>query len=381
MLGLDAARPQTVNALWWRIPAWAAIIGASVAAAHGVVPRVATGALMVVGVVAFQFIRADAAPVRIASLLITTITGLAACVTAPDGIAEVLVVVAAGRATNAFDAMALRWFVVLDTVAFAATVGYISHSVAGLLAGTGIPLLVQRSIEHRDLIRERDRAQALLAEAQSARESEAQAAALRERGRIAREMHDVLAHSLAGLSMHLQGARAVAAREQVPASVLEPLDKAAQLAREGLTEARAAVGALRDPVGIGLDALPTLIARHPGQARLTTTGEGTVSAEVGHAVYRAVQEALTNAARYAPGSPVVVTLEWRGAVLAVSVDDSGPGPGRVPVAGQGSGLGLTGMAERITQVDGTLHAGPEPSGGWRIAIEVPAVSEPAAVTP
>jgi signal transduction histidine kinase len=241
-------------------------------------------------------------------------------------------------------------------------------------------LLVQRELEHQELVRERDRAQALLAEAQNAREAEAQTAALRERGRIAREMHDVLAHSLAGLSLQLQAVRAVATRERVSEAVLEPLDKAAALAREGVAEARAAVSALRDPTGLGLDALPALVERHPGTATLSVHGEpAQVSAEAGHAVYRAVQEALTNAVRYSPGSPVTIELEWQTDALAVVVADSGASPGRTAVTGQGSGLGLAGMGERIRQVGGTMQAGPREGGGWQVRLSVPASSSAAAV--
>jgi signal transduction histidine kinase len=262
----------------------------------------------------------------------------------------------------------------VDAVAFGATIAYISGSPAGALAGLGIPLLVQRELEHQELIRERDRAQALLAEAQHAREAEAQTAALRERGRIAREMHDVLAHSLAGLSLQLQAVRAIASREHVSAAVLDPLDKAAALARDGLAEARAAVSTLRDPTGLGVDAIPALVDRHPGSATLTVQGSpGQIPAETGHAVYRAVQEALTNAARYAPGSPVTVDLSWRADELEVVVCDDGPAPGRTALTGQGSGLGLAGMSERIRQVGGALQAGPR-EGGWQVRLTVPATA-------
>lgn len=367
-----ARRLPAPNPLWWRIPVWAAITVACVLAAHGVGLRVATGVLMGTAAVALRFTRHADVRVRRATVLITTATGLAACFTAPAGIAEIPVVVAAARAPLAAGGPVLRWFVVLDTIAFGATVGLISRSIPGVLAGTAIPVLVQRAVEHRDLVRERDRAQALLTEVQAGRDAETQAAALRERGRIARELHDVLAHSLAGLSVQLQALRAVAARERVGAAVLDPLDQAATLAREGLAEARAAVGALRDPVGLGLDELPALIGRHPGEAALAAEGPaGAVSPDSGHAIYRAVQESLTNAARYAPGSPVTVTLRWSADALAVTVADSGPAPGRDAVAGQGTGLGLAGMTERVHQVGGTLRAGPRAGAGWQVDVSVP----------
>jgi signal transduction histidine kinase len=230
-----------------------------------------------------------------------------------------------------------------------------------------------RAGEQQALIAERDRAQALLAEVQAGREAEAEAAALQERGRIAREMHDVLAHTLAGLSLQLQAVRAVAAREGVPPEVLDPLDKAATLAQDGLAEARSAVGALRDPVGLGMDALPALVERHPGAATLEAVGRPSgLAPEAGHAVYRAVQEALTNAARYAPGSPVTVRLSWAPDGLTAQVADSGAAVGRNAPAAQGSGLGLAGMDERVRAVGGTVRAGPRDGGGWQVVVHVPA---------
>jgi signal transduction histidine kinase len=371
-------RRAPYSPLWWRVPAWAGITLATVLGTHSVTSRIVAGVLVGVASVAFQLVQHPSVRVRRAVVLLATVLGLAGCFASHGGLAEVPVLLAAGRAPDAFDEINLRWFAILDTVAFGATVAYISQSFAGALAGVGIPLVLQRAIEHRDLVRERDRAQALLAEVQAGREAETQAAALRERGRIAREMHDVLAHSLAGLSVQLQAVRALATRAGVTATVVGPLDKAAELARSGLVEARAAVGALRDPIGLGVDALPALVERHPGEATLTVDGPvATVSAEAGHAIYRAVQESLTNAARYAPGSPVTVSLRWRGDTLEVVVADSGPAPDREAVAGQGTGLGLAGMDERIQLVGGTLHAGPRPGGGWQIDIVLPAAESPA----
>jgi signal transduction histidine kinase len=362
----------TPRTLWWRTPVWAALTVVTVLAAPSVTSRVITGVALGGAALALQFLRHPDVTVRRVVVLVATVGGLVACFSSHDGVAELAVVVAATRLPEVADGAWLHWLTALDAVAFGGTVAFISRSYAGLLAGIGIPLLVQRALEHRNLIREHDRAQALLAEVQAGREAETQAAALRERGRIAREMHDVLAHSLAGLSVQLQAVRAVAAREGVGESVLGPLDKAAALAQDGLAEARAAVGALRDPVGLGLAELPDLVARHPGQVRLRVDGTpGEVPPETGHAVYRAVQEALTNAARYAPGSEVEVMQRWTPDTLEVTVEDAGAAPGRAAVAAQGTGLGLAGMGERIRAVGGTLEAGPRPAGGWRIAVRVP----------
>jgi signal transduction histidine kinase len=118
--------------------------------------------------------------------------------------------------------------------------------------------------------------------------------------------------------------------------------------------------------------IPALVARQPGSVALETVGAPVpIAAEPGHAVYRAVQEALTNAARYAPGADVVVTITFATDRLCVTVEDSGPPPGRAALASQGTGLGLAGMDERIRGVGGSLTAGPRPVGGWSVRVEVP----------
>jgi signal transduction histidine kinase len=362
--------------LWWRLPAWTAIVVQTVLSTHPTSHRVAAAVLMVIAAGLLQFIGRPSS-LRVLALMVITVSaaGLAASLVAPDGLAEIAVFIVISRFPYSFDHPAGRAFVVADTIAVAVVIGWISHSVAGALAGVAVPLLMQRAAEHRELIAERDRAQALLTEVQAGRDAEAQAAALRERGRIARDMHDVLAHSLAGLSLQLQAVRAVATREGVRAAVLEPLDKAAALARDGLAEAREAVGTLRDPIGLGLDAVPALLERSPGSVTLSTTGDADeITPEAGHALYRVVQESLTNSARYAPGSPVRVELAWQEGRLLVRIDDDGPAPGRSAITGQGSGFGLTGMQERLSRVAGTLTAGPRPDGGWRVEACVPVVA-------
>ncbi len=357
----------------WQVPAWIAVIVVTVLAAHGVQARIWTGVAMTIAAAAVQFTD-DTRSVRttMITIVVATVAGLSAVLIGPSGLGELPAFLAASRIAVPIDRGWGRVFVVVDTIAVGAVVGYVAHSLVGVLAGLGVPVLAQRAVERRELIASRDEAQALLVEVQAGREAEAQAAALQERGRIARDLHDVLAHSLAGLSVQLQATRAIAARENVDATVLEPLDKAAALARDGLTEARAVVTALRDPVGLGLDEIAALVERHPGEVTLQVTGTAhPVAPPAGHAVYRAVQEALTNAARYAPGAAVTVTLAYTDGGLHVCVADLGLPPGRNPVAAQGSGLGLAGMDERIRAVGGTLTAGPRAEGGWLVELRIP----------
>jgi signal transduction histidine kinase len=360
---------------WLRYVIWAAIIAATVGGTHSVPLKIASGILMVLAVAGLQLIdHLDGSAGRGWLVVAVCAAGVAATLLVPNGVGEVPAFIAVTRFPYGFDSRAGQAFTIVATVAVGGAVAWISSSYAGALAGLGVPMLVQRASDQRALVAERDRAQALLAELQAGREAETQAAALRERGRIARDMHDVLAHSLAGLSLQLQAARAVAAGH---GDVLGPLDRAAELARDGLAEARAAVSALRDPVGLGLADVPTLVSRYPGAATLAVTGDaGTVAPEAGHAVYRAVQEALTNAARYAPGARVEVTLAWTAAALRVTVADTGRPRDREPVPSLGTGLGLAGMDERIRAAGGTLQAGPRPGGGWQVVVQVPVEDEP-----
>lgn len=363
-----------LGTILYRGSAWTAVTMVTAFAAHGVTRQVCAGVLTAIACTLTQ-LTADRWSDRVAFAAITggTILGLIAVVLAPSGLAEVPVYFLASRFRWPVTTGWGRWYVAADAIAVGVVIAGISGSYVALLSGLGVPLLAQRATERRQLIASRDEARALLVEVQAGREAEAEAAALHERGRIAGELHDVLAHSLAGLSVQLQATRAVAAREQVGPTVLEPLDKAAVLARDGLAEARSVVSTLRDPVGLDLAAVPALVARQPGEVTLTVVGTARpVEPRVGHAIYRAVQEALTNAARYAPGAAVTVTIEYLADTVRVAVVDSGLPRGRAAVPSQGTGLGLVGMDERVRSVGGTVTAGPQADGGWAVRMEISA---------
>jgi signal transduction histidine kinase len=248
-----------------------------------------------------------------------------------------------------------------------------------LLAGAGAWALADRAVEHAAFEAERDRALALLAEVEASRQAQREAAAAEERNRIAGEMHDVLAHSLAGLSVQLQAIRAVAAAEGAPGSITGPIDRAAELAREGVKEARAAVGALRGPRLRGVEDLEGLVKGFPGEVSLQVSGQpGRLDAVAGHAVYRAVQEAMTNAARYATGTGIDVQVTWRPGRLGVRIRDYGLPADHQPSGVKGSGTGIKSMAGRVEAVGGRLAAGPMPDGpGWLVEIIIPVTEGPA----
>lgn len=381
------AQWPTLIPRWWLVIAWVAMGVAALWPAQarwgldrtGV--RVLAGVVWVVAAIAVHVAMNSALvrghwsqTVRAWNVVLAMVAGLLSVLITPSGLGEVPVYVAAVQIPFVFQQRTARWVTVGGTVAASLTVGYASHSVAGLMAGIGVPFLAQRSVDRKALIEQRDRAEAMVVEVEAGRQAEAQAAALRERAHIAREMHDVLAHSLAGLSLQLQAARALAHQAQRPGGdtrLLDAIDHAADLARDGLEEARTAVGTLQTPALHGVDDLAELLRSHPGDIDLTVTGApGALAPEAGHAVYRAVQESLTNAARYAPGSPVQVCLDWSVARLTVRVIDRGVAPGHTPLVGQGTGLGLAGMRERLRAVGGSVQAGPS-GAGWQVAVSVP----------
>ncbi len=359
----------------------------TVVAAPAGVLRLITGVVLLVALVAFVLMTRGPGWVRQAAFLVCAAGSIASIYLSHNGIGEAPVLLCSLYAREIFPGDPGRWVTGVLGVAFGVAVAWVSRTPVGLFAGVAVPFLAVRRVEQAELKQERDRAVLLLAELEKARDAQAQAAALAERGRIAREMHDVLAHSLAGLSLQLQAVRAVASRENVGPAVTEPLDKAAELARTGVEEAKAVVGALRETPGgsttpdlLGVFELAGLVERFPGSARLRVSGEpGALDPAVGHAIYRAVQESLTNSARYAPGSPVIVDLQWETDQLRVLITDSGPAMGIV-ATGQGSGQGLRGMRERLAAVGGAMTSRPDTTG-WRTEITVPTAGTVGEVSP
>ncbi|SBT46578.1 sensor histidine kinase [Micromonospora narathiwatensis] len=216
-------------------------------------------------------------------------------------------------------------------------------------------------------------AQALLAEEAAARAAREQAAVLAERGRLARELHDVLAHTLSGLAVQLEGARLLAEKTGAGALLVTQIRTAQRLARDGMVSAKGAVATLRGDALPGIDHLPDLVT----QARLATgtaahlvvSGEPrALPPESGLAVYRTVQEALTNTAKHAgPDAGVTVTLTWAPDDVTVEIVDTGGAPATDLPPG---GFGLTGLAERAELAGGHLDAGPTVDG-WRVHLVMP----------
>jgi signal transduction histidine kinase len=215
----------------------------------------------------------------------------------------------------------------------------------------------------------RGSAQRLLAQERAARAAEAESAALAERARIAREIHDVLAHSLSAQLVHLEAARLLIERGADREQILERVVAARGMARDGLAETRQALSALRGELTPLEEFLSELVGTNDG-AEITISGEcRPLPAEASQAVRRVAQEALTNVRKHAPGAKVRVRLDYGEEQVTLDVRDSGGAPGEL--TGSGGGYGLLGMRERAELLGGSLEAGPHEEG-FAVTLRVPA---------
>jgi signal transduction histidine kinase len=219
-----------------------------------------------------------------------------------------------------------------------------------------------------------ERAEALLAQESALREVREQMAALAERSRLARELHDVLAHCLSSLSLNLEAARLLAADTAADSRLTAQITSARQVACDGMLDAQRALQALRGDELPGLAKLPELAGDTAAALGMRIGFEvaGTprpLSPEAQLAAYRTVQEALTNVAKHAGrGATVTVLLRWTADSLTVSIADRG-GDG-IGAGLASSGFGLTSMAERAALHGGQLTAGPSP-GGFTVQLRLP----------
>jgi signal transduction histidine kinase len=208
-------------------------------------------------------------------------------------------------------------------------------------------------------------------------EEEARRQASEERLRIARELHDVLAHNIslinvqAGVALHLMDER--------PEQARTALSAIKQASKEALVELRAVLGVLRQvdeelprsPVP-SLARLGDLVSRVAVGISVRTEVEGEarpLPAGVDRAAFRIVQEALTNVARHAGRAAATVRVSYGGRVLTVQVEDDGVGAASRGTPGSGSGI--PGMRERAAALGGELEAGPRPGGGFRVLARLP----------
>jgi signal transduction histidine kinase len=256
--------------------------------------------------------------------------------------------------------------------AFVATTGPLD--VGNLLtAAIGLVLAYVAAASFQRLREEKQKTEALLQEVLAGRDAQIRAAALDERARLAREIHDILAHTLSALSVQLESVRMLVEQRPGDPATRAAVERASHLAREGLDETRRAVGTLRGDALPGPDALPRLAAdfeRDSGiPCRLTVAGDPVdLSPEARLALYRTAQEAMTNVRKHADASAVDIHLRYGTDGAELTVEDRGVAR---PSGGRGGGHGLSGMRERAELVRGALEAGPTPTG-FRVRLWLPA---------
>jgi signal transduction histidine kinase len=248
-------------------------------------------------------------------------------------------------------------------VAVGPTRGVILGCLAAILGGALIGIARRQAVERTELA-----ARTEVAAARVEVEQE-RAALLSERNHLAREIHDVLAHTLAALAVQLEAfGTVVEAEPETSGAVRDQLDRTRQLVHEGLEEARGAVRALRDDAVPLDDQLRRLCAQQ--QADFTTSGQPQpLSPRIVVSLYRVAQEALTNVVKHASGASTSVCLSCRPDRVSVTVENSSTQASST-LHTSGGGYGLRGMEERLALLGGHMEAGPTPEG-WRVTAAVP----------
>jgi signal transduction histidine kinase len=242
--------------------------------------------------------------------------------------------------------------------------------VADLVLIVVVPVLLGRMTFNRRRRRARDR------------EGAARDAVMAERARIARELHDVVAHHMSVMVVQAEAARAVGERD--PVATAEALRQIEASGRTGLTEMRRLLEILesredgdgREPQP-GLARLGDLIEGMRATGMLVEAGVAgqprPLPPGVDLSAYRIVQEALTNTLKHAGGASAHVSVRYDRDAVEVEVVDDGPGPSAGAHAdGASGGQGLVGMRERVQLFGGELDAGPRPGGGFRVWARLPA---------
>jgi signal transduction histidine kinase len=314
-------------------------------------------------------------------------------VAAPQSAASVFVFVAVILAGIRMELARAATVALTGTLAVGVSDLLYNGSALGVLAytlGFAASLLAASNARQRSLRVEQ--AELLLAQTQRSHEEQVRAARLEESARIARDIHDVLAHTLAGLSIQLEATGALLEQGADRDAVLARVHRAHELAREGLQETRRAVGALRGDTVSTPAGIEALVAEYragtDAGAELTIDGDRTrLSGPAGEALLRIVQESLTNVRKHAPGAEVSVTVHAGEAPddqIVLVVDDrptvahpaGGSGAGQAQgLAATGGGYGVRGMRERAELLGGSLSAG-RVDGGWRVELRLPAPAGP-----
>ncbi|MEU2308977.1 sensor histidine kinase [Streptomyces misionensis] len=236
-------------------------------------------------------------------------------------------------------------------------------ALAGLVAGASRREIDQRARHSTLVATERRRTELARAEAELAG----------ERNRLGRELHDVLAHTLGALSIQLTAIDTLARTDAPREKLITQIELGHELVSTGLDEARQAVRALRGEATSLAAQLERLCELHQAELELDGSRQE-LDADTTLTLYRLAQEALTNAAKHAPGTQVNVRVGFGLQDVTVQVGNTRPAPAPDTPAAlrpSGGGFGLQGMRERVEQAGGDFQAGPASDGGWRVAARIP----------
>lgn len=276
------------------------------------------------------------------------------------------------RGRTALGALVLEVGVVMATVRWVPTGNGVESFVflSGLVAASALAGAVWRTWRaYAGSLRER------AARLELERDQQAAIAASAERARIAREMHDVVAHSVSIMITLADGATVVGRSN--PARAVEAMEEVSDVGRQALSDMRRLVGVLRTDDHDGLGPQPGLADLESLAARIQATGPKVtversgapfpLGAGVELTLFRIAQECLTNVVAHAhEPSAVTVRLELRRPRVTLTVVDDGRPVPEADIAGAVGGHGIPGMRERVTLYGGTLRAGPRPGGGWEV---------------
>ena len=257
---------------------------------------------------------------------------------------------------------------------------WLAADVPGLDARAVVIVVLTAAAIAVDSVGSRLRAQhALATQTERAEDERARRAVLEERTRIARELHDVVAHHMSLIAVRAETAPYRLTGLPEPAQA--EFGSLSEVAREALTDMRRLLGVLRDdqPAALApqpeLADLPALVdtARQAGLAVELSVPAALdrVPSRVGVCAYRIVQESLSNASQHAPGAAVTVSVDREPGAVLLRVANGPGGPADPPGNNHGPGHGLTGMRERVALLGGSLSAGPSPDGGFVVSAVLP----------
>jgi signal transduction histidine kinase len=280
--------------------------------------------------------------------------------------------VAALGATIAWDLRSAAWIVLCGPAAMAVALPAAGHDLAPLgFAAAVVVSGTAMGISRRQALQATARAAETRVSEARADAERARAELLEGRNHLARELHDILAHTLSALALQLEALDAVVSGSgEVTPEVRDQLDVSKRLVRTGLDEAKGALRALRED----LPPLEEQLARLADDRRAALTVSGTprhLGPEVSLALYRVAQEALTNVVKHAPGASAEMDLAFDDRQVSLSVINDAPLTNGSTLTSSGSGYGIQGMKERVLLLGGQVETGPS-AGGWKVLVEVPA---------